>query len=153
MSSVVFAVPPCPPCGYSWCLAIRVVPIPSSFGIQIFPWYYKRPSFHWHSPNAIPFIYFLPLSKFLLMSWISLSTLLGFCISPSSSSRHSVVSSTSRLISSVSGISQYRSLGNKIPTFRVRLLSPAVGRSPSRLVRASGFPPSFLGGYSVLKLY
>ena len=78
---------------------------PFFFGTQIFPWYHKRPSFHWHSPNAIPFISFLPLSKFLLMSWISSSTLLAFCISPSSLSRNSVVSNMSSLTSSVSGIS------------------------------------------------
>ena len=106
-----------------------------------------------HSPSTIPFISFLPSSKFLLMSWISLSTLRAFCISPSSLSWNSVVSTTSSLISSVSGISQYRHLGNKIPTFRVSLLSPAVRTSPSVLVRASRFPPSFPDRYSILKLY
>jgi len=153
MSSVVFPVRPCPAWGFSCCLAIRVVRIPSSFGIQIFPWYHKRPSFHWHSPSAIPFISFLPLSNFLLMSWISASSLLAFCISPSFLSRNSVVSHMSSLISSVSGISHCRSFGSKIPTFRVSLFSPAVGRSPSLLVRASVFPPSFPGRYSILKLY
>src|ERR1700712_2762798 len=54
----VFAMPPCPACGGSWCLEIRVVLIPSLFGIHIFPWYHKRSSFHWHSPNAIPFLSF-----------------------------------------------------------------------------------------------
>ena len=153
MSAVVFAIPPCPACGGSSCLAIRVVRIPSSFGIQIFPWYHKSPSFHWHSPSAIPFISFLPSSKLFLMSWISVSVLLAFCISPSSLSWNSVVSSTSSLIPSSFRISQYRSLGSKIPTFRVRLLSPAVGRSPSLLVKASGFPPYFPGRYWILKLY
>jgi len=153
MSSVVFAVPPCPACRGLWCLAIRVVHISSLFDIQIFTWYHKSPSFHWHSPNAIPFISSLSLSKFILMFWISSSTLLAFSISPSSLSRNSVVSNMSSLISSVSGISQYRSFGSKIPTFRVSLLSQAVGRSPSLLVRASGFPPSLPGRYSILKLY
>jgi len=87
------------------------------------------------------------------MAWISLSTSLTFCISHSSLSWNSVVSNTPSLISSVSGISQYRSFGSRIPTFRVSLLPPAVGRSPSLLVRASGFPPSFPGRYSILKLY
>jgi len=153
MSSVVFAVPPYPPCGGSLCLAIRAVRIPSSFGIQIFPWYQKRPSFHWHSPSATPFISFLPPSKFLLTSWISASSLLAFCISPSFLSRNSVLSNMSSLISSVSGLSQYRSFGCKIPTFRLSVLSPAVGKSPSLLVRVSGFPPCFPGRYSILKLY
>jgi len=152
MSSVVFAVPPSPASGRLWCLAIRVVRIPSSFGIQILPWYHKRSFFYWHSPSAIPFISLFPSSGFLLLSWISLSFLLSFCISPSSFSRNSVVSNMSSLISSVSGISQYRSFGSKIPTFRVSLLSPAVG-SPSLLVRVSGFPPSLPGRYSILKLY
>jgi len=153
MSSVVFAVPPCPTCGGSWCLAIRAVRIPSSFGIQIFPWYHKRPSFHWHSPSTTPFISFLPSSKFLLTSWFFASSLLAFCIPPSFFSRNSVVSNMSSLISSVFGVSQYHSFGSKIPTFRLSLLFLAVGRSPSLLVRASGFPPSFPGQYSTLKLY
>ena len=153
MSSVVVAVPLSPACGGWWSLALRVVRIPSSFGIQIFPWYHKRPSFHWHSPSAIPFISFLPLSMFLLMSCISSSTLLAFCLSSSFLSRNSVVSIVSSLKSAVSGISQYRSLGSKIPTFRMSLSSPAVGRSPSLLVRASCFPPSFPGPYSILKFY
>jgi len=153
MSSVVFAVPPCPPGGGSCYLAIRAVRIPSSFGILILPSYHKRPSFHWHSLSTTPFISFLPLSKFLLMSWISASSLLAFCISPSFLSRNSGVSNMSSLISSMPGISQYRYFGSNIPTFRVSLLSPAVGRSPSLLVRASGFPPSFPGRYSILKLY
>jgi len=79
--------------------------------------------------------------------------LLAYCISPSSMAWNSVVSNTWSLISSVPGISQYRSLGNKIPTFLVSLLSLAVGKSPSLLVRASGFPPFFPGRYSILKLY
>jgi len=153
MSSVVFAVLPCPACGGSWCLATRVVRIPSSFGIQVFPWYHKRLSFHWHSPSATSFISFLPSFKFLLMSWISASSLLAFCISPSFLSRDSFVYNMLSLISLVTGISQYRSFCPKIPTFRVSLLSPAVGSSPSLLVRASGFPPSFPGRYSILKLY
>jgi len=153
MSSVVCALPPCWACGGSWPFAIRAVRIPSSFGILIFPWYHKRPSFHWHSPSAIPFISLLPSSKFLFISCIPLSTLLTFCISPSSLSWNSVAYNMSSLISSVTGISQYLSLGNKVPTFRVSLLSPAVGRSPCRLVSASGFPPSFPGRYSILKLY
>ena len=153
MSSVAFADPPCPACGRSWCLVIRAVRIPLSFGIQIFPWYHKRSSLHWHSHCATPFISFLPSSKFLLMSWIFASSLLAFCISPSFLSRNSIVSNMSILISLVSGISPYRPFGSKIPTFRVSLLSPAVGRSPSLLVRASGFPPSFPGRYSILKLY
>jgi len=153
MSSVVFAVPPSPACGGSWCLALRVVCIPSSFGIQICPWYHKRLSVHWHTPNPIPFISFLPLSKFLLMSWISSLTLLACCISPSSLSRNSVVSNMSRLISSVSGISQYRSFGSKIPRYGVSLLSSAVGRSPAFLVKLSGFPPSLPGRYSILNFY
>jgi len=153
MSSVVFALQPCPAWRAWWRSAIRAVRITSSFGIQIFPWYYKRPSFHSHSPSAIPFISFFPSSKFLLTSWISASLLLAFCISPSFFSQNSVVSNMSSLISSVSGISQYGSFRSRIPTFRVSLLSPAVGRSPSLRLRASGFPPSFPGLYSILKLY
>ena len=153
MSSVAFAVPPCPACGGLWCLAIRSVRIHLSFGIQIFPWYFKRLSFHWHSPSPIPFFFFLPSSKFLLTSLISASSLLAFCISPSFLSRNSVVFNIWSSISSRSGISQYRSLASKIPRFRVSLLSPAVGRLPSLLVRASGFPTSFPGQYSILKLY
>jgi len=153
MGSVVFAVTPCPACGGSWCSAIRLIRIPSSFATHIFPWYHKRSSFHWHTANAIPFISFLPLSKFLLMPWISLSTLLAFCISPSSLSWNPVFSNTSSSISSISGISHYCSLGNKIPTCLVSHLSPAVGRSPPLLVRPSGFPPPFPGRYSILKLY
>src|SRR6195952_2654979 len=195
MSSVVFAVPPCPACGGSWCLEIRVVLIPSLFGIHIFPWYHKRSSFHWHSPNAIPFLSFwswcleirvvlipslfgihifpwyhkrssfhwhspsaIPFlsfsfaSKFFLMAWISVSFLLAPWILPRSLSWNSASSSASILISSFSGKSQH-SLGSRIPTFLVSLLSPAVGRSPARLVRASGFPPSFPGRYTILKLY
>jgi len=153
MSSVVFAVPPRLACGGSSCLAIRPVRIPSSFGIQIFPSYPKRSSFQWHSSSAIPFISFLPSSKFILMSRISSSTLPSFYISHSSLSWNAVFSNMSSLISSLSGMSQYRSFGSKIPVCWVSLWSPAVGRSPSRLVRSSGFPPSFPGQYSILKLY
>ena len=128
MSSVVFALPPCPACRSSWCLPLRVVRIPMSFFNQIIPWYHKRSSFHWHSPSAISIIWFLRSSKFPLMSWISSSLLLAFCVSPSPLSWNSVLSNTSRLIYSVSGISQYRSFGNRIPTFCLSILSPAVGR-------------------------
>jgi len=153
IGSAVFAIPPCPARGGSWCLAIRAVRIPSSFGIQIRPWYHKKSSFHQHGPSTIPIFSLFPSSRFLLISWISLLYLCAFCISPSSLSQNSVVSNMSSLISSVSGICQYRSFGSKIPTFHVSLLSPAVGRSPSLLVRASGFPSSFPGLYSILKLY
>src|ERR1700712_5211985 len=152
MSSVVFAVPPCPACGGSWCLEIRVVLIFLSFGIHIFPWYHKRSSFHLHSPSAIPFISFSFPSTCFLMAWISVSFVLAFCISPSSLSWNSAISIALILISSSFGMSQY-SLGSRIPTFLVSLLSPAVGRSPARLVRASGFPPSFPSRYMILKVY
>src|ERR1700712_4493255 len=152
MSSVVLAVPPCPACRGSWCFEIRAVLISSLFGIHIFPWYHKRSSFHWHSPNAIPFISFFFASKFFLMVWISVSFLLASWILPSSLSWNSASSSASILTSSSFGMSQYF-LGSKVPTFLVSLLSPTVGRSPARLVRASGFPPSFPGRYMILKLY
>ena len=146
MSLVVLAIPQCPACGGSSCLAIRVVRIPSLFGIQIFPWYHKRSFFHWHSPSAIALIFFFPWSKLLLISWISSSILLASCISPLFLSWNSVVSNRSSLISWVSGMSQYRSFCSQIPTFLVSLSLPAVGRSPSLLLRESDFPSSFPGG-------
>jgi len=81
MSSVVFAVPPCPAWGWSWYLAIRVIRIPSSFGIQIFPWYHKRSSFHRNSPTAISFTFafsFVQASFAILDFFVDLDGLVYF---------------------------------------------------------------------------
>ena len=62
-SSVVFAVPPCPASELSWHCDIMVVLRPSFSGIHIFSPIHRCPSFHWHSPRAIPFISFSPFSR------------------------------------------------------------------------------------------
>jgi len=51
------------------------------------------------------------------------------------------------------GMSQFHSFGRKIPIFLVSRISPAVGRSPALMASTSGFPPSFTGLYTILKLY
>ena len=123
---------------------IIVVRIPSLYGIQIFPRYHKRSSFHRHRPNPIPFFSFSPLSKFFFMAWILLSTLLASCIFPSSTSWGSVVSGMARLMLSVSEMYQYGSFGSKIPTFLVSLLSAAFGTSGKcRRVVHGGPEPSW----------
>ena len=62
-SSIVFAVPPCPAGELSWHCDIMVVLWPLSSGIHMFCLHHRCPSFNWHSPRAIRFISFSPLSN------------------------------------------------------------------------------------------
>jgi len=129
------------------CFVIRFHHILLLLGIYILSWYHRSSSFHWNSPSAIFYISFSPLSKLFLMAWISSSLLLASWLLPSSLSVTFPIFRASIVMYLFSSLSQYPSFGTKIPTFLVSLLSCTI------LVRASGFPCSFPGMYSILKFY
>ena len=110
--------------------------------------YHNRLSLHWHSTSATPCNSCWFACKAFRISWNWVSSLLTFS---SSSVFFSWIWCVSVVLSCIA-VLQYYSLGRRVIFLCVFLASLGVGKSPDLRVRASGFPPSNPGLYSILML-
>ena len=118
----------------------------SLFGTHTQLLYHNRLSLHWHSPSATPCNSLWFICNAYRISWNWLSSSLAFS---SSSVFFSLIWCVSVVLSCMA-VLQYYSLGRRVIFLCVLLASLGVGMSRDLRMRASGFPPSNPGLYSIL---